>query len=570
MDPTLYNAAMEGIIVDADFILADHLQRDEENGYQVTPKGNTVLHVAALYGQSGFLGQVLEITSALLCCKNKKNETALHLAANKGHSEVARVLLRAAGEGNKETLMRMTDDDGDTALHKAVRSGGVDTVRLLVKEDPDFEFPANKAGETPLYLAAESGFLDCLLEILRSSIRPTYGGPCGRTALHAAMIQKHSDCATSLWQWNKSLCEESDQWDWNPLHYAVKRGLKLVVREMLGWKKSLAYIQAGSGNDWTTTIHIAASKGYANMINELLNHCPDCWEMLNSSGQNALHVAISNNKIRVIRFIQNSKEFHNLIYEADNDGNTPLHLLAASTRLRVPLNLSGYPRAKMLFNKKKQTPLDIALSGTETTQMEKWSFKRRLRLRLGGRDFEIRGKNMQEPEDEMESRGTNTQQRENKARRDKIRKLQDIMTATQIHLVVAALLVTVTFAAGLTVPGGFESDPGPNKGMAILIRKTAFHVFAVSNAIAFTCSAGAVFSYFFIGDNTAATKKLKIILPLFGMGDVLQHGAMLGVVTAFVTGTYATLAHSVGLAVTVCVIGCASFLVYSALWFAFY
>ncbi|KAM3236398.1 hypothetical protein P3L10_016435 [Capsicum annuum] len=41
MDPTLYNAAMRGNIGDANFLLADHLKRDEENGYQVTPKGNT-------------------------------------------------------------------------------------------------------------------------------------------------------------------------------------------------------------------------------------------------------------------------------------------------------------------------------------------------------------------------------------------------------------------------------------------------------------------------------------------------------------------------------------------------
>ncbi|KAG5597480.1 hypothetical protein H5410_038712 [Solanum commersonii] len=31
--------------------LVDHLKREEENGYQVTPKGNTILHVAALFGQ---------------------------------------------------------------------------------------------------------------------------------------------------------------------------------------------------------------------------------------------------------------------------------------------------------------------------------------------------------------------------------------------------------------------------------------------------------------------------------------------------------------------------------------
>ncbi|KAM3345206.1 hypothetical protein P3S68_024915 [Capsicum galapagoense] len=204
MDPILYNAATEGNTGDGDFLLADYLNRDEENGYQVTPKGNTVLHVAALYGQSGFVRQVIDITPALLCCKNKKNETALHLAANKGHKDMVKVLLHGvdvAGQAvgiNKETLMRMTYDGGDTALHKAVRSRCVDTVRLLVEQDPDFEFPANNAGKTPLYLAAESGLVNCLSEILEHCNRPTTdSGPCGRTALHAAIIQKH--LGTHFW-----------------------------------------------------------------------------------------------------------------------------------------------------------------------------------------------------------------------------------------------------------------------------------------------------------------------------------------------------------------------------------
>ncbi|PHU18450.1 hypothetical protein BC332_14145 [Capsicum chinense] len=77
MDPTLYNAAMRGNIGDANFLLADHLKRDEENGYQVTPKGNTVLHVSTLYGRSHFVREVLKITPAMLFCQNKKNETTL-------------------------------------------------------------------------------------------------------------------------------------------------------------------------------------------------------------------------------------------------------------------------------------------------------------------------------------------------------------------------------------------------------------------------------------------------------------------------------------------------------------
>ncbi|KAF3661120.1 putative ankyrin repeat-containing protein-like [Capsicum annuum] len=288
MDPILYNAAMEGNTGDGDFLLADYLNRDEENGYQVTLKDNSVLHVAALYGQSGFVRQVIDIIPALLCCKNKKNETALHLAAHKGHKDVVKVLLLGpdvAGQAvgiNKETLMRMTDDGGDTALHKAVRPGCVDTVRLLVEQDPDFEFPANNAGETLLYLAAESGLVDCLSVILEHCNRPTYSGPCGRTALHVAIIQEHL-------------------------------GLRVVIPKMLGWKTSLAYTPAGNGNDLATSIHIAANEGCLNMIRELSFHHPDSLEMLNSNGQNALHVTISNYKTRVVRFLLKSKESHSLI-----------------------------------------------------------------------------------------------------------------------------------------------------------------------------------------------------------------------------------------------------------------
>ncbi|PHU18471.1 hypothetical protein BC332_14166 [Capsicum chinense] len=260
MDPTLYIAAMRGNIEDANFLLVDHLKRDEENGYQVTLKGNTVLHVTSLYVHSHFVAEVHKITPATLCCQNKKNETALHIAANEGHTEVVLVLLACIEDhNNNKKLMRMTDASGDTALHKAMRSQHLDVVKLLAKEYFEFEFLPNHAQETPLYLAAESSFHDALINILEFWKKPTYAtGPSNRTPLHAAVIQEHKG------RWNKPLCEEPDLRGWNSLHYAVKLGLADVVSDMLGWKKSLVYLSAGSENDWTKAIHIASSEGYCN------------------------------------------------------------------------------------------------------------------------------------------------------------------------------------------------------------------------------------------------------------------------------------------------------------------
>ncbi|KAM3268294.1 hypothetical protein P3S67_031235 [Capsicum chacoense] len=110
-----------------------------------------------------------------------------------------------------------------------------------------------------MYLAAESGLREALVEILNSCNQPTSSaGPLNLKPLHAAVIQEHTDCARLLMQWNKSLCEEPDVGDWNSLHFAALLGVKELVSDMLGWKKSLAYLPEGSENDWTTAIHIAA------------------------------------------------------------------------------------------------------------------------------------------------------------------------------------------------------------------------------------------------------------------------------------------------------------------------
>ncbi|KAF3679798.1 putative ankyrin repeat-containing protein-like isoform 2 [Capsicum annuum] len=419
--------------------------------------------------------EVLKITPALLCYQNKKNETALHIAANEGHTEVIHVLLvRIEDHNTKEKLTRMIGASGDTALHKAVRSQHLDVVKILVKEDPEFEFPPNHAEETPLYLAAESGFHDALINILESCKKPIYA----------------TDCIRSLWHWNKPLCEELDLWGWNSLHYAVKLGLEDVVFDMLGWKKSLVYLPTGSENDWTTIIHITASEDDVNMINKLLDHCPNCWDMLNRNNQNALHVAVLNNQDKVVRFLLDSNKYDNLVDEPDSDGNSPLHLVVVSGN-HVP-ELINHPRAKpMSFIKQNQTPLDTTLLCTVTTKKEKLVDDLCSIGRFGKRDFKVKRKYeyMHNPNNEM---GTRVKMQLREVDHDKAKKadqteVESIMKATQIHIVVATLIMTVTFAAGITLPEGFERDSdSPNQGMEILIRKITFCVFVVSDAIAFT------------------------------------------------------------------------------------
>ncbi|KAM3345196.1 hypothetical protein P3S68_024905 [Capsicum galapagoense] len=103
-------------------------------------------------------------------------------------------------------------------------------------------------------------------------------------------------------------------------------------------------------------------------------------------------------------------------------------------------------------------------------------------------------------------------------------KVKDIINASQIHLVVATLLVTVTFVAGFTLPGGFENDrDSSNKGMAILTKKSEFCAFVVTDAIALVCSAGAVFSYFIMAANhrPKTPKELRVLMNIYRVATIL-------------------------------------------------
>ena len=192
MDPKLYKAAADGNI--------DALQQFNDIPNQVTPKGNTVLHIAAHFGQAKLVEKILQSPSLSPSLRqpNEKGDTPLHLAAREGHLTAVKNLIAAAkllqkdteGEGTTvcEAMLRMSNEEEDTALHEAVTYNHSEVVKLLIKEDPQFSYGANSEGNTPLYIAADRGFRDLVQVILDKFSSPAHTGIKGRTALHAAVI----------------------------------------------------------------------------------------------------------------------------------------------------------------------------------------------------------------------------------------------------------------------------------------------------------------------------------------------------------------------------------------------
>ncbi|KAL7234835.1 hypothetical protein ACSBR1_018321 [Camellia fascicularis] len=125
---------------------------------------------------------------------------------------------------------------------------------------------------------------------------------------------------------------------------------------------------------------------------------------------------------------------------------------------------------------------------------------------------------------------------------------------SETHLIVATLIATIIFAAGFTMPGGYNSNKGSKPGMPLLITEAAFKQFVIANTIAAICSTSSVILYFTaplyytIGDED----KVYNIKPVFRyfMALFLILIAVAALIIAFIIGSYAVLSHSLSLAIS--------------------
>ncbi|XP_052293047.1 ankyrin repeat-containing protein NPR4-like [Citrus sinensis] len=451
-------------------------------------------------------------------------------------------------------MLGMTNDEKNTALLEAVQHGSLDVVKMLIKADPDVPYSANCRGETPLYMAAARGiyFYEMVAEISENCPSAAHEGPNGKTALHAAAISYepvwlgYDPVVSKLLEKRKSLTRERDQHGWTPLHYAAYSGNFGGTHLLLESDRSAALI--ANKDRKMTALHLAAGQGNESIMDAIIDHCPECCELVDDRGGNVLHFAMVSFSARKLKDLLDKYPLvWNLINEKDVKGNTPLHVLAALcpqsyyvVSYVVPWNTGrAYYEA---VNKQNISVHHIVRRGFPNLEQEI------------GELTEADGSG-QYPEGVV------------KMKKDKIEKYSfwkfvdenviGMTEASESHLVVAALIATVTFAAAFTLPGGYKTDneDGRNRGTAILTKNAAFQAFVVSDAIAMVLSLSAVFVHFIL-----SLKLFRKFICLFVFALLLTLVAMLAMVVAFITGTYAVLSPSLGLAIVTCFIGLTFFL----------
>ncbi|KAH1040653.1 hypothetical protein J1N35_042396 [Gossypium stocksii] len=423
--------------------------------------------------RADFIEQILSKCPSLLLQTNAKGQTPLHVAARYGHSAIVKLLIKSCAKARAGELelgmdqvravremLRITDQESNTALHEAARCGNVEVLKALLKfEDPDFPYSANKKLETPLYIAARrrgprrrgSGpLLTLLLDKLKST---GHGGPHGRTALHAAAMAGDAEAVRVILEKKGNLTKERDEDGHTPLHYAAHFGYRLsVVKELLKRDVSAAYI--GDKKRGMTPLLMAARQGNVGTVLKIISLCPDCCEKVDNKGLNLLHY---------LAFRGSSCLLERFLFKLGG----------------IEIAYGSVRNLMLLEGDFGMTPQEVH----NALQYEKHHHKQQIKELL----------------EEIE----NDQVADEPVRHFPLQNVstESLEKTRNAHLVVAALIATVAFAAAITVPGGLQSDKGSEQGTPFFIHEAAFKAFVVTNAMAFILSVSALTIHFGVMDN---------------------------------------------------------------------
>ncbi|KAK0604771.1 hypothetical protein LWI29_019246 [Acer saccharum] len=357
---------------------------------------------------------------------------------------------------------------------------------------------------------------------------------------------------------------KQDQQGWTPLHFAAHLGYIMILKKLLIVDKSAAYKADIEGK---TALHVAAGLGRVNIMQELMSTCPSCCELVDKRGRNVIHFVLEKRNRKAIELVLENPWLRNLINEKDEKGNTPF-LHAASMSY---YDLSD-PRADMqVFNHHNHNAVDIVSTNEPISDerylpdlflwvLENYKVKRGQRMIVSkndnigeGKDEGNTVKSKSKEEGGVEDEGNRMSSKSNNGKGENISIAKLMKKTGRNELVAATLIATVTFAAGFTVPWGLVAEKRPDQGAAILTRNTAFSAFVILNTISMLLSGLAVI--FHLG-GSFATRVLDTrgLFKLMRLRQLFITCAMMAMIGAFLSGTFAVLHSDRNLAISACVV----------------
>ncbi|KOM44490.1 hypothetical protein LR48_Vigan05g209500 [Vigna angularis] len=454
--------------------------------------------------------------------------TPLHLASRYGCTEIVSDIVRLCPD-----MVSAEDKNLETPVHEACRQDNVVILKLLLDANSSAVCKLNLDGKNACLLACSHGHLDMVKLLLNLSemVGPVAAG-FDQSCIHIAASRGHTDVVRELLnKWSK-LTQVRDDNGNSPLHHACERGHREIAWILLKRDPNLGLLTNDNGY---TPLHLAVMNGKVSILKDFASSTPASLNLITGEEETVFHLAVRYGWHDALEFLVHASNGINLLHCQDRYGNTVLHLAVIGKR---------YKMAEFLINKTKMdinarnsegvTALDILVQSkdrAENRQLEA-TF-----IRAGGRRSiqsvspvasnsvspvasslsmswrftrnPVELPNQNELIETIENGNykpyyfspTNSGKQKKCQTKKKVENpshfcysqsdrkkhyemhREAVLNARNTIIIVAVLIATVTFAAGISPPGGVHQE-GKVKGESTVGETTAFKVFVISNNIA--------------------------------------------------------------------------------------
>ncbi|KAM0036721.1 putative ankyrin repeat-containing domain, PGG domain, ankyrin repeat-containing domain superfamily [Helianthus debilis subsp. tardiflorus] len=562
----LYEAAVEGCWWKAKAIMKIHKNAATQ---AITENGNTILHVAVEMGHNYFLEKLLELLeSDHIETQNSTGRTALHIAAEVGNEYAAQLLVQ-----KRKELLGILDHNGLSALHTAYINTKINMAASLIKSTPpsmsdtysdndkqnafvaailtrQYDLTETLLKKFPDYAVNHAEILRMItitfpndLSFMESFIYPGFHNVRQKIVLggsllfHSNFLDKFVEDILRVARVGKnSLLGKNSMILFFPiatlypiyelicllilmlrvilsmLYFLIWKVMAVIVRpiksiekkkkEYQEAKKILCLVcgQMGTLNDgYNEPILDAVRQDAYLVVDEILNMSPATINCKDEEGHNIIQLAVKYRSEKVYNLLHHIIERKDSYRKMkDSAGNNLVHLagrLAPSSVLARTTGAALQLQRELLWRQeveKLMLPLEIMQDNVDKETPTMVFTREHQDLLKEGESW--------------------------------------LKTTAESCSITAALIVTIVFAAAITVPGGSNQE----SGIPLFKNETAFTIFALFNAFSLFTATTALLLFLSILTARFSEKDFLVSLPrrlIFGLLTLFL--ATIGMIVAF-------------------------------------